>query len=166
MHQPAKSDSEDFDDVSFMDRHDQRDRLFQTSSSVTPESWFQGPNQSWQNRLWELSENSWDHSQSPITSAISYHQTCSIHHIPQIFVALSKRQASMAIECKSANRCWMRKVSAASRQLRAKLRDSDDVEQHTHTQTRFLSTCVNSSTMHHNPFQILLLRCHLLSIVV
>ena len=65
MHQPAKSDSEDFDDVSFMDRHDQRDRLFQTSSSVTPESWFQGPNKSWQNRLWELSQNSWDHSQSP-----------------------------------------------------------------------------------------------------
>ena len=39
-----------------MDRNDQRDHSVQTSSWVTTQSWYQRPNQSWQNRCWEQSQ--------------------------------------------------------------------------------------------------------------
>ena len=56
----GESDSDDFDDGALMDQSVQRDQLFQTSSLVSTQSWSQSPNQSWQNRWWEHSQNSWD----------------------------------------------------------------------------------------------------------
>ena len=49
----SESDSDYFDYGALMDRHDQRDQLFQTGSSVSTESRSQRPNQSWQNHCWE-----------------------------------------------------------------------------------------------------------------
>ena len=59
----SESGSDDFDHGAlFLGRHDQRDQLFQTSSSDSTQSWAQGPNQSWQNHWRERSQNSWDES--------------------------------------------------------------------------------------------------------
>ena len=60
MHPPANMTHMISIFAALLDRHDQRDELFQTSSSDSTLSWSQRPNQSWQSRWCEHSQNSWD----------------------------------------------------------------------------------------------------------
>ena len=46
LHASSSHDSDDFDHGACSNRHDQHDRLFQTSSSDSTQSWSQMPNQS------------------------------------------------------------------------------------------------------------------------
>ena len=93
LYATSESDSDDFDYGACSDRHDQRNHLFQTSSTDSTQSWSETPNQSWQNRFWEYSQTSWAHreyhvswwqgsrflSPQPIFSRCRFGSACSAH---------------------------------------------------------------------------------------
>ena len=68
----AASSEDDSDDYgALLERHDQRDQVFQLSSSDSTQTWSQMPKQSWQNRRWEHwwdgGRDSESHHRSPLS---------------------------------------------------------------------------------------------------